>query len=91
MIHRLSEDVRDCMAHAPDRPVGIGISCGGPLDSRTGRILSPPNLPGWDDIPIVEQLQYKQGFPPGSATMPTPVPWQNGVSAQDAVVPACYF
>src|SRR5581483_10148646 len=24
-----------------------GISCGGPLDSRKGLILSPPNLPGW--------------------------------------------
>jgi glucokinase len=32
----------------------IGISCGGPLDSQKGYILSPPNLPGWDDIPIVE-------------------------------------
>ena len=25
----------------------IGISCGGPLDSKTGVIMSPPNLPGW--------------------------------------------
>ncbi|WP_153801054.1 ROK family protein [Foetidibacter luteolus] len=33
---------------------GIGISCGGPLSSRHGVILSPPNLPGWDNIPIVE-------------------------------------
>ncbi len=31
----------------------IGISCGGPLDSRRGVILSPPNLPGWDDVPVV--------------------------------------
>jgi len=31
----------------------IGISCGGPLDSSKGVIMSPPNLPGWDDIPIV--------------------------------------
>lgn len=23
-----------------------GISCGGPLDSKNGVILSPPNLPG---------------------------------------------
>ncbi len=28
----------------------IGISCGGPLDSRRGVIMSPPNLPGWDDV-----------------------------------------
>ena len=30
----------------------IGISCGGPLDSERGTILSPPNLPGWDAVPI---------------------------------------
>lgn len=34
----------------------IGISCGGPLDSRTGVVMSPPNLPGWDNIPIVKLL-----------------------------------
>jgi glucokinase len=33
---------------------GIGISCGGPLNSKQGIILSPPNLLGWDHIPIVE-------------------------------------
>ena len=32
----------------------IGISCGGPLDSRRGVIMSPPNLPGWDDVPVVK-------------------------------------
>ena len=33
--------------------VNIGISCGGPLDSAKGVIYSPPNLPGWDAVPIV--------------------------------------
>jgi len=33
---------------------GIGISCGGPLNSKTGTVLSPPNLIGWDNIPIVQ-------------------------------------
>lgn len=37
----------------------IGVSCGGPLDSRRGVILSPPNLPGWDEVHIVELLQEK--------------------------------
>ena len=37
----------------------IGISCGGPLDSRKGIIMSPPNLPGWDDIRIVDYLKNK--------------------------------
>lgn len=30
----------------------IGISCGGPLDSKKGIIYSPPNLPGWDSVPV---------------------------------------
>lgn len=34
----------------------IGVSCGGPLDSRRGIIQSPPNLPGWDEVPITDIL-----------------------------------
>ncbi len=41
----------------------IGISCGGPLDSATGVIMSPPNLPGWDNIPIVRILSEEFGVP----------------------------
>ncbi|MEJ7677534.1 MAG: ROK family protein [Segetibacter sp.] len=42
---------------------GIGISCGGPLSSKSGIILSPPNLPGWDNIPIVELAEKRFGKP----------------------------
>ena len=41
----------------------IGISCGGPLDSKKGIIYSPPNLPGWDRVPIVEIFSKKYGVP----------------------------
>lgn len=44
-----------------DEMEGIGISCGGPLDSRSGVIMSPPNLIGWDNIPIVNMLEGKFG------------------------------
>ena len=40
----------------------IGISCGGPLDSKTGVIMSPPNLPGWDNVHIVDNFQKKFGI-----------------------------
>jgi glucokinase len=40
---------------------GIGISCGGPLSSKRGLILSPPNLPGWDNIPIVQMAENRFG------------------------------
>jgi len=33
---------------------GIGIGAPGPLDFKKGIILSPPNLPGWNEIPIVK-------------------------------------
>lgn len=38
-----------------------GISCGGPLDSHKGIILSPPNLPGWDRIEASAFLEKKTG------------------------------
>ena len=41
----------------------VGISCGGPLDSKRGVILSPPNLPGWDAVPIVDIIQNASGIP----------------------------
>lgn len=40
----------------------IGISCGGPLDSKTGMILSPPNLIGWDNVPVVQMLRDAFGI-----------------------------
>lgn len=43
----------------------VGISCGGPLDSTKGIILSPPNLPGWDNVEIVRMTEEKFGVPCG--------------------------
>jgi len=39
----------------------IGISCGGPLDSKEGIIYSPPNLPGWDNVPVTKIFSDKFG------------------------------
>ena len=39
---------------SPFSIANIGISCGGPLDSKRGVIMSPPNLPGWDNVPVVK-------------------------------------
>lgn len=40
-----------------------GISCGGPLSPDRKWILSPPNLRGWDQVPVVEYLEEKLGIP----------------------------
>lgn len=39
----------------------IGISCGGPLDEEQGLILSPPNLPDFDRVPITSMLEERFG------------------------------
>ena len=43
----------------------VGISCGGPLDSQKGLVLSPPNLPGWDNVPICKMIENKFSVPCG--------------------------
>jgi glucokinase len=40
-----------------------GISCGGPLDSRSGTILAPPNLPGWNRVAAAEHVAQRLGIP----------------------------
>lgn len=60
-LDRIQNDVRLLLKTKP--VAAIGVSCGGPLDPRTGMILSPPNLPGWDEIPIVQILSDAFGLP----------------------------
>ncbi|MBR5308714.1 MAG: ROK family protein [Clostridia bacterium] len=55
----LCDSVKDYL----DGAVAIGISCGGPLNSKTGVILSPPNLVGWDNIKAVDYVSEKTGIP----------------------------
>ncbi len=45
------------------KPDAVGISCGGPLDSAHGVILGPPNLPGWDDVPVTALAARHFGAP----------------------------
>ncbi len=59
-LRQILDSVRKLMN---DKVKAIGISCGGPLDSRKGIILSPPNLPGWDKVEIVKLL-HDQFFVP---------------------------
>ncbi len=35
-----------------EQVAGIGIATPGPLDHRTGIVYDPPNMPGWDRVPL---------------------------------------
>ena len=53
-----SEYVKD-----PKDIKGCGISCGGPLDSKRGVILNPPNLMSFENAPIVDYVHKRLGCP----------------------------
>lgn len=57
-IKKLIEEAREMGSFS-----AIGISCGGPLDSKKGVIMSPPNLVGWDDVHICEILNKEFSVP----------------------------
>lgn len=57
------DSIFDRHAEAEKQTRAIGISCGGPLDSRRGIILCPPNLQGWKNIPLPHMLEEKYKIP----------------------------
>jgi glucokinase len=44
-------------------PRALSVSIGGPLDVGRGIIKSPPNLPGWTEIPLKEMLSREFPVP----------------------------
>ena len=66
VIEKLIMTLKNLLNGRPDVKLSsIGISCGGPLDSRTGTIYSPPNLPGWDSVDIISPFQDAFQVPVG--------------------------
>lgn len=43
--------------------VGVGVGSPGPLNPKTGLILSPPNLPGWDKTPLRDIIADATNLP----------------------------
>jgi glucokinase len=91
MVRRLAELGRQAVAASEvdwDRIPAIGIACGGPLDITTGVILSPPNLPGWDRIPLTTMVTDALGRPAfvdNDATAAAVAEWWYGAGGGGAV------
>lgn len=65
-IDRLFQGGRDILERngaGAGHLLAVGVSCGGPLDSRRGVVLSPPHLPGWDNIPLTAMIEKEFGVP----------------------------
>ena len=75
MIARLIALGTESLAESGLRPAdvsAIGVACGGPLDPERGIVLAPPNLPGWDGVPLAARL---------SAAFEVPVVIENDANA----------
>ncbi len=46
-----------------DDVTAIGICAPGPLNPKTGVVINPPNLPGWVNIPLAEQISRAYQLP----------------------------
>jgi glucokinase len=55
VLPRMYEAIQEALDKANvslGQVAGIGVAAPGPLDSKTGIVFSPPNLPGWNGIPL---------------------------------------
>jgi len=64
ILTRVEELLDGQLATHPGRPIyGIGLGVPGPVEFSTGRPVSPPIMPGWDEYPIRERLAARYGAP----------------------------
>ena len=62
-IPRLLALIDSVIARAQEPIAAIGISSPGPIEPETGAIVSPPNLPGWNGVPLGRLIQERFNIP----------------------------
>jgi glucokinase len=45
------------------RVIGVGVGAPGPINPWTGVLYNPPNLPGWEAVPLADRLAATLGLP----------------------------
>ncbi len=62
-ISKLLETAEKLVHTTTHKIKAIGVSCGSPMNSQAGIILSPPNLPSWKEVPITKIFSDKFQLP----------------------------
>jgi glucokinase len=66
MTQRIMESIKRVLkdTHVSISDVGgLGIGAPGPLNSKKGLIVNPPNMPDWQDVPIVSIMEKEFSIP----------------------------
>jgi len=64
VIGRILDGARGVMAQAgikQSQVAAVGIGAPGPLDIEAGVVVAPPNLPGWDRVPLKQLIEDALG------------------------------
>jgi glucokinase len=43
--------------------IALGAGAPGPMNWQTGVVYSPPNLPGWKNVPLADEISKRTGLP----------------------------
>ena len=63
VISRLLEAIAVIIARPEYKVEAIGVGCPGPLDSKKGIVLSPPNLPDWRGVRLKKIIETEFRIP----------------------------
>ncbi len=58
-----ASDVMNSGGVVPAQISGVGVAAPGPIDVKSGVVTTPPNLPGWKDVPLKRLIQDQLGLP----------------------------
>lgn len=54
---------RELMAQVRGRLVAVGVSFGGPVDAQSGLVRLSHHVPGWENVPLAQNLAREFGAP----------------------------
>jgi glucokinase len=63
VIHEMCTAIRDLLAkfRGSGHLAGIGIGVPGIIEMQTGMLRESPNLPGWHDYPVKQEIEHRLG------------------------------
>lgn len=63
VVPRLLDVIASVMPDDIQSVAGVGVSVPGPINPHAGTIVAPPNLPGWNNVPVRKLVQERFGCP----------------------------
>ncbi len=63
VLARIETAIREVAGDGLSQVAGVGMALPGPLDPHTGILISAPNLPGWENLPLQRMMRERIGRP----------------------------